>query len=47
MRRGRGIAFGYLVPALDAVPALREWRLLVMPLPSPLVATFGSVPPGE
>jgi O-methyltransferase involved in polyketide biosynthesis len=47
MRRGRGIAFGYLVPALDAVPALRAWRPLVMPLPSPLVATFGSVPPGE
>jgi O-methyltransferase involved in polyketide biosynthesis len=47
MRRGRGIAFGYLLPALDAVPALRDRRPFVMPLPSALIASFAAVPPGE
>jgi O-methyltransferase involved in polyketide biosynthesis len=43
MRRGRGLAFGYVVPTLDAVPALRRRRPFVMPLPSALLATFAGL----
>ncbi len=47
MPRGHSVLFGLAVPALDAVPALRRRRPSVMPLPSPLLATFDAVPPQE
>jgi len=47
MPGGRSLGFRFLLPAFDAVPALRQRRPSLMPLPSVLLATFRSVPHGE